>query len=304
MMATGRRRWTLRDGLVILQTAFTVVLLVAAGLLTRSIIEARRVNLGFTPAGLAAVSAELGLVGYTEERARPIYERALASIRALPGVQAASRTVRQPLAINYNRNGVFLPDKQQAGDQPAIVAATWVDDAYFETLGVPLLRGRNFTTGDTPSSTSVAIVTESFVKTFWNDGRDGVGRRFRLRAIDGPEYEVVGVVGDYKVETVGEKPTPYVHYALSQRTFTGEVLMARTAGDAGPLVAAMQTRDPRARAERGVHRGHDHGRPGRRHASARAAGRADRSPGRVGGHGTRRHRAVRGDCVLCRTPDA
>ena len=144
-------------------------------------------------------------------------------------MQAASRTVRQPLAINYNRNGVFLPDKQQPGDQAAIVAATWVDDAYFETLGVPLLRGRNFTTGDTPSSTKVAIVTESFVKTFWNDGRDAVGRRFRLRAFDGPEYEVVGVVGDYKVETVGEKPTPYVHYALGQRTFTGEVLMARTA---------------------------------------------------------------------------
>jgi predicted permease len=240
MMATGRRRWTLRDGLVILQTAFTVVLLVAAGLLTRSIIEARRVNLGFTPAGLASVSAELGLVGYTDQRARPIYERALAQIRALPGVQSASRTVRQPLAINYNRNGVFLPEQQQPGDPAAIVAATWVDDAYFQTLGVPLLRGRNFTSGDSPTSTSVAIVTESFVKTFWNDGRDAVGRRFRIRAFDGPEIEVVGVVGDYKVETVGEKPTPYIHYALNQRNFTGEVLMARTAGDAGPLVAAMK----------------------------------------------------------------
>ena len=164
MMATGRRRWTLRDGLVILQTAFTVVLLVTAGLLTRSIIEARRVNLGFAPAGLASVSAELGLVGYTEERARPVYERALANIRALPGVQSASRTVRQPLAINYNRNGVFLPGKQQPGDQPAIVAATWVDDAYFQTLGVPLLRGRNFTSGDTRIVCEVAIVTESFVR--------------------------------------------------------------------------------------------------------------------------------------------
>ena len=239
MMSTGRRRWTLRDGLVILQTAFTVVLLVAAGLLTRSIIEARRLNLGFTPAGLASVSAELGLVGYTEPRARPIYERALARIRALPGVQSASRTVRQPLAINYNRNGVFMPG-QQPGDQPAIVAATWVDDAYFQTLGVPLLRGRNFTSGDTPTSTSAAIVTESFVKKFWNDGRDPVGRRFRVRSFDGPEVEVVGVAGDYKVETVGEEPTPYIHYALSQRTFTGEVLMARTAGDAGPLVAAIK----------------------------------------------------------------
>ena len=97
-----------------------------------------------------------------------------------------------------------------------------------------LVRGR------ADLAAKVAIVTESFVRTFWNDGRDPIGRRFRLRTIDGPEYEVVGVVNDYKVETVGEKPTPYIHYAIGQRAFSGEVLMARTAGDAGALVAAMK----------------------------------------------------------------
>ena len=240
MMATGRRRWTLRDGLVVLQTAFTLVLLVAAGLLTRSIVEARRVDLGFQSAGLASVSAELGLVGYKEERAKVVFERAAEQIRALPGVQLAARTVRQPLSINYNLYTIFFPERQQAGDRAVPVAATWVDASYFATLGVPLLRGRNFTTSDTPSSPQVAIVTESFVKTFWNDGREPIGRRFKLRAIDGPEYEVVGVAGDYKVQTVGEKPTPYIHYAIGQRAFTGEVLMARVAGDATALVAAMK----------------------------------------------------------------
>jgi macrolide transport system ATP-binding/permease protein len=237
---SGRRRWTLGDGLVAVQTAFTLTLLVAAGLLTRSIVEARRIDLGFKPAGLAAVSAELGLIGYTEQRAQALFERALDRIRALPGVQSASRAVRQPLSINFSRNSIFFLERQQAGDQPAPIANTSVDRHYFDTLGVRVLRGRNFSTVDTPASPRVAIVTDAFVRTYWNDGGDPIGRKFRLRGIDGPEYEVVGVVSDYKVETVGERPAPYIHYALSQRSFTSEVLLARTATDAGALVTAIK----------------------------------------------------------------
>jgi predicted lysophospholipase L1 biosynthesis ABC-type transport system permease subunit len=85
----------------------------------------------------------------------------------------------------------------------------------------------------------VAIVTESFIKTHW-PGADPIGRRFRLRTPDGPEYQVIGVSADYKVETVGEEPTPYIHYALSQRSFTGQVFLARTAGDPVSLLQAMR----------------------------------------------------------------
>jgi predicted permease len=238
-MNTVGRRWTLRDGLVAAQTAVTLVLLVAAGLLTRSILEARRTDLGFRPAGIAVLGTEVGLIGYDETRAASLYDRAIERIRALPGVQAAASAVRQPMAINYNRNAIFFPERQQPGDAPIHIAATWVDSAYFDMLGVPVLKGRNFTTSDTAESTTVAVVTEAFVRTYWN-GQDPIGRRFRTRTIDGPVYEVVGVVRDYKVDTVGEKPTPYIHYALSQRRFTGEVLMARTAGDASALLLAMR----------------------------------------------------------------
>jgi predicted permease len=238
--AAGRRRWTMRDGLVGLQTAFTLVLLVAAGLLTRSIFEARRVDLGFRTSGVAILSTELGLVGYTEERARPLFERASDRIRAMPGVEMVSRTVRQPLAINYNRGQVFFPGQQRPGDPARVVASTWVDAFYFETLGVPLLRGRNFDSTDSPRAPRVAIVNDAFVRSYWGDGRDPIGRRFRQRTFDGPEYEVIGVVADYKVESVGEQPRPYIHYALDQRAFNGEVLLARTAADAGALLVAMK----------------------------------------------------------------
>ncbi|HVL68362.1 MAG TPA: ABC transporter permease [Vicinamibacterales bacterium] len=237
--AASGRRWTLRDGLVAAQTAITLVLLVAAGLLTRSILEARRVDIGFHTAGLAIVGSELGLIGYDEGRAAALYDRALERVRGLPGVQSASATVRQPMALNYNRNSIFFPERQQPGDAAIPIAATWVDEAYFETLGVPIVQGRNFTRADTAGRSAVAIVNEAFVRTYLGEG-DPLGRRFRLRTADGPEYRIVGVARNYKVETVGEKPTPYIHYALSQKAFTGQVLMARTAGDAAALVAAIR----------------------------------------------------------------
>jgi predicted permease len=233
------RRWTIRDGLVVLQTAVTLVLLVAAGLLTRSILQAQRVDLGFRAEGAVALGTELGLVGYSEDKARLTFERAAERVGAIPGVTSVSRAVRQPLAINYNRNMVFFPDRMQPGDRGVSIAATWVDDRYFATIAVPLLRGRNFTSSDAPSSTKVAIVNEAFVKRYW-PGQDGIGRTFRTRAADGPEFQVVGVVADYQVETVGEKPTPYIHDALGQRAFTGEVLIARTATDPNTLLAAMR----------------------------------------------------------------
>ena len=238
-VASAGRRWTMRDGLVVVQTAVTLVLLVAAGLLTRSILQAQRVDLGFRADGAAALGTELGLIGYDEERASALLARAAGRIAALPGVTSVARAVRQPLAINFNRNTIFFPEKMVPGDRGTPISATWVDQHYFETLDIPLLRGRDFNSGETPASSRVAIVNEAFARRYW-PGQDALGRRFRTRTTDGPEFEVVGVVADYKVETVGEKPTPYIHYALSQRTFTGEVLIARTASDAGVLLAAMR----------------------------------------------------------------
>jgi predicted permease len=236
---TAGRRWTLRDGLVAAQTAVTLVLLVAAGLLTRSILAAQQTDLGFKPHGLAVLGSEVGLIGYDDKRAAALYDRAIDRLRALPGVQSVSATVRQPMAINYNQNAIYFPDRMQPGDTGITISATRVDDAYFATLGVPLLQGRNFTTADVPGSTRVAIVNESFVKTYW-PGQDPIGKRFRIRNQDGPEYEIVGVSGDYKVHTVGERPTPYIHYAMSQLRTTGEVHVARTAGDAQQLLLAMR----------------------------------------------------------------
>lgn len=233
------RRWTLRDALVAAQTAVTLVLLVTAALLTRSLIEAHRVDLGFRAQGLVALATQLSLIGYDEERATRVFDQAAERIRTLPGVTAVARAVRQPLAINYNRNTVFFPDRHQPGAEGIPIAATWVNEEYFGTLGVPLLHGRNFSSADTRSAPRVAIVTEAFVRRYWPDGQ-ALGRRFRVRSLDGPLCEVVGVVADYKVETVGEAPTPYIHYPLKQGPSSGEVILARTSLDPAVLLEAMR----------------------------------------------------------------
>ena len=239
LVSAATRRWTLRDGLVVLQTAVTLVLLVAAGLLTRSILHAQQVNPGFRTQGVAVLGVELGLIGYDEPRATRMLERAVERVAAIPGVLSVSRAGRQPLAINYNRSSVYFPGRATPADRGITISATWVDEHYLATLGVPLLRGRNFTAADTPASAKVALVNEAFVRRHW-PGSDGLGRRFRTQSSTGPEYEVVGVVGDYKVETIGESPTPYIHYAIRQREFTGSVLLARTASDGRALLAAMR----------------------------------------------------------------
>ena len=114
--SAGGRRWTLRDGLVAVQLAVTLVLLVSAALLTRSIAAAQNINLGFKPAGLVAVSTELDLIGYKQDRAKQFYDQVLDRVRALPGVESASIVERQPFAMNFSRNVVFFPDRQAPGD--------------------------------------------------------------------------------------------------------------------------------------------------------------------------------------------
>jgi macrolide transport system ATP-binding/permease protein len=235
----GGRRWTLRDGLVATQIAVTLVLLVAAGLLTRSLIAAQSVGIGFRTGGLAIVSTEMNMLGYDAVRSKSFYDRALERVRALPGVESAALAERLPFSINYNRNNVFLPDRHGPDDKGLVLDVARVSPEYFATLGVPILQGRNFAATDTPKSPAVVIVNEAMVRKYWPN-QNAIGKRLRLRTYNGPEVEVVGVTADYKVSTVGEGATPYLHYAVSQRTDSAEEIVARTRGDAGALLTAMR----------------------------------------------------------------
>ena len=236
---SGGRRWTLRDGLVAAQIAVTLVLLVTAGLLTRSFLATERASVGFQTGGLAIVSTEMNMLGYSDARAKEFYDRAIDRVRAIPGLESAAIAERLPFSINFNRNMIFLPDRQGPNDKGQTIDVARVSAEYFQTLGIGLLQGRNFTAADTPKSPSVAIVNEAFARKYWPN-ESALGKRFRLREFNGPEVQIVGVSADYKVSTMGEATTPYIHYAVSQRPDTGEEIVARTRGDAGALLNAMR----------------------------------------------------------------
>jgi predicted permease len=236
----GRRRWTLRDGLVAAQIAVTMVLLVVSGLLTRSLIAAQQSGVGFESRGVAVLSTELGLIGYDDTRAERWYAQAVERIRAIPGVEAAALAERTPLSINYNRNNLFVPGRHRPDDTKGFVTdVTRVAPEYFAVLNVPIVAGRNFSAADTPSSPGVAIVNETFARKLWPN-ENALGKVFHNRSLDGPAFEIVGVCADYRVRTLAEGNTPYVHYAYSQRPSAGESIIARTRGSADALLASMR----------------------------------------------------------------
>ena len=238
--SVGSRRWTMRDGLVVVQIAVTMVLLIASGLLTRSLLAAQQIGLGFEPQGMAILSTELSLIGYDDARGSRLFDQAVERVRAISGVEAAAIAERTPFSINYNRNNIFIPGRHQPGDLKGFLAdSTRVSPEYFATLAVPIVQGRNFTATDTPKSPRVAIVSETFARKFWPN-ENAIGKIFHVRSLDGPDYQIVGISADYKVSTPGEQPTPYIHYAYSQNPTAGEALIARTRGNAEMLLSAMR----------------------------------------------------------------
>jgi len=232
------RRLGARDLLVVAQIAVSLLLLVGAALLGRSLQGARDIDLGFDVEHTAMIEMQLDMIGYGDEQADAFQRQYLERVRALPGVEAAALTQRFPLTGSVSVTDVYLPGVNDGPDDEGYQADEAVTGpGYFDAIGVPLIEGRDFSTADTPESPPVAIVNQTMARAYW-PGESVLGKRFRT-GVDGDEYEIVGVSGDYKVRTVGEDPRPYVHFARTQRRSTYAMVVARTAGDPERLVTQL-----------------------------------------------------------------
>jgi predicted permease len=179
------------------------------------------------------------IIGYNESRRNELYQQAIERVRAIPGVTTAAFTRRMPLALTFTENTILVEGHDRAGDAGLAVGTTVVSPEYFETLDIPIINGRNFTPADTAQSPRVAIINETMARRYWPN-QHAIGKRFHVRVWDGPPIEVVGVSADYKTRFITERPAPYIHYAWSQRP-DAPVIIARRAGDADELAAAMQS---------------------------------------------------------------
>lgn len=234
----GRRKVELRDALVVVQVAVSVVLLVAGSLMVRSLGAAGRVDFGYDLSRIAYLGLAMEMNGYDAEEAGAFYPTGMLRLEAVPEVEAVGLTSRVPLSLNNNGFGVFIEGHQSsASDRAYEIDGASIDEGYFAALELKILEGRGILADDRDEERRVAVVTETMATRYW-PGESAIGREFRL-SWDGTPYQIVGIVEDYKVDTPGEAPKPYIHIPLPRDGVYSNYLI-RTATPAGALVPALE----------------------------------------------------------------
>jgi predicted permease len=233
-----------RATLMVVQLALSTVLLVASGLLVRSMEVARSADRGFVADGVLAASMDVSTLGYDETQGLATYHKILERIEALPGIRAANLVDIVPLTLS-NRAGRILKEGESlpsAGEARDNTYLNGVTRGHFATLGIALVAGRDFTDRDSVSSPAVGIVNQTMAARSW-PGENPIGKRVRgVRTRDsfGPWIEVVGVVRDSKYATVGEDPRQFLYRPLSQAYAPAATILLRTDGDPSRVVASVR----------------------------------------------------------------
>ena len=220
-----RRR--VRQLLVVAQVAGSVVLLVFAGLFTRSVRQALSADLGFRTSGLVLMDVDVALQRYDSTRGKAFFAQLRDRAAALPGVRRAVMASAVPFGGNISSAAVVLEHASAARPDGSMDA--WhnvVSDGYFSTLGIRLLRGREFTAQDDSAAPRVVVVNEAFANRVWPN-EEALGKRLRPER-GGPLAEVVGVVGTHKLLFVNEEPMSFVYEPFTQRYQGARVLHVAT----------------------------------------------------------------------------
>jgi predicted permease len=227
---SGRRRITARNGLVVAQTALAVVALIGAGLFLRSLAAARAVDLGYDTERLAVIGFDTGFLGMRPEQGRQFFEQARDRIAALPGVEKAALSEAAPLQGTMFRS-VLLEGENP--EQRTYVQVAAVGPGFFDTLGVTLEEGRPFDDGDRAGSVPVVVINRAMADRYW-PGERALGRRFRFFGME--PVEVIGITEVLKYNAPGEDRQPYAYLPAGQYHATATNVLARTAGDPGPVL--------------------------------------------------------------------
>jgi putative ABC transport system permease protein len=236
----SRRR--LRDLLVVGEIALALVLLVGAGLMMKSLMRLLEVDPGFDPKNVLTFSVSLPAAKYDRnDEVYAFHHQLIARLESLPGVKGAGTVTVIPL-IGGNTTRFYdaaQPRPAPGGETEANLRE--VSDNYFRVLGVPLIAGRHFTERDKADAPGVVIVNQTLAKRVF-PSRDAVGQRLIFTGDDSTPNQIVGVVGDEKVNGLAEQTTPVVYYPFLQDTSPGltKNLVVRTEGDPTAVVSAIR----------------------------------------------------------------
>jgi predicted permease len=235
-------RFRLRQALVAAQIAGSVLLIVVAGLFARALQRASAIHPGFDSTNVEIVGLDLSLTRHDDTTGPAFLRQVIARVEAMPGVQSATAAIDLPL--DGGRHG--MGDVWPAGktEKEAVGLDDWnvVEPGYFRTLGIQLVRGRDFGAADVKGRPDVAIVNESAAAKLW-PGQDPIGRRLVRGGEDGQrEVEVVGIEKTGKYNTLNEPPTLFIYLPYAQAYVPRVSLVIRTSGPSViPAVRALIT---------------------------------------------------------------
>ena len=241
----GYRRSRLRNTLVVAQVALSLVLLVAAGLVVRSLQHAQVMSPGFNPDHVVTLTMSLSSQGYDETKGKQFQQQVIDRVSHLPGVKSAATTDILPLSLGSLDSYVFIEGAPPTrGAQTPYALNSRVSPGYFQTMEIPLIAGRVFTERDREDAPRIVVINEAFARRFW-PGQSALGKRFRYRSADGPLVEVAGVVKDGKYFSLGEDPKSFFYLSTLQNhdeTQTGlTTVVVRTTNN--PIAALATIRD-------------------------------------------------------------
>ncbi|WP_158749206.1 ABC transporter permease [Acidobacterium sp. S8] len=236
----SRRRWSLRNLLVLSQMFLSLVLLCATGLFLRSLQRASHIDIGFRSHGILMMNVDPQLNGYSTLRATQFLEELRRRVRALPGVISVAWVDPVPLSMDGRWDDFHVEDGPKASRPNTVVDLYMVTPDYFQTIGISRLAGRDFA-HESADSSRVAVVNETFIKQLFV-GRNPIGQRVTG---SGATYEIVGVVKDSRSRTLGENTRPILYRSMEQDLgrdpdFRGISLLVRTDGNPALLEGAVR----------------------------------------------------------------
>jgi len=239
----GRRRLWGRNALVVAQVAMSLMLLAASFLMYRGFQHSAGDGLlGFAKDHVLMVRFDPRLLQYDDAKTARFYKQLTERVRDTQGVESTTYTQNPPLGMDEFESLTFVPEGYvMPRDRPSFRAAMdTIDDGFFQTLAVPILRGRAFRTSDTAESPRVAVVNEHLAKKYWPSS-DVVGKRLRIGGAGGPAIEIVGVAKQIKYkDTPYSRELDFVYLPVTQHPVPRLVMLVRTTGDPLQMLKPVQ----------------------------------------------------------------
>jgi predicted permease len=225
--------------LVISQVALSLLLLVSTLLFVRSLQKLKSLDLGLDPTNLLQVSIDTRGSGYKDARLATLYEELLERVGSIPGVRSASGSSNGLIQGHWTRTNVSVEGdtRAQAGDET--VDSAEVGPRFFETVGTPLWRGRDFSAADNAAAPRVVVINEAMARYYFGD-QNPIGRRLGTERENNAEFEIVGVAKDARFSTVRQQAPLMMYFSALQRRMDLSALQVRASANPVAIAAAVR----------------------------------------------------------------